>query len=388
MTQLSRNFYLFLGFHSFLLGLFPFFLPVYLYKEGVSLAAISWFVALTGLGFCITLWGLDRVRSKSIFIPVLVSFVLESCLLFLMVSGAPLPLVALVNGSYSCLYWTIQRILFLEGGGSEDSGRRFGNFQIVVLVVLKTGIFIGSLLLDNFGVWVICLLSLVVGCAGILLSYQYGRGFCFPASLQQQEPLGLKTIVRFSDTCNSRFIFAIDGIFLYMESYFWLISLFLVVGESFVRLGVLVIALAIILGMLFYFIKNRIDRINRQQVYVSATFLYIFSWGLRASLSDEMSRTVQLSLLLVIAFCTSFFRLAFNKRFFDIARWTSRYEYLFIKSYYSQMFLAIGFAIIGWCAISGPAVLTFLKSCYWICGLTAVGYLFYLPIEQGQKQKR
>jgi hypothetical protein len=388
MTRFSRNFYLFLGFHSFLLGLFPFFLPVYLFKQGVSLAGISWFIALTGVGFSLTLWVLDHTRSKSCLVPVALSFSLEGCLLLLLLSEAPLPLIALVNGGYSCLYWTIQRVLFLAGGGSEDSGRRFGNFQIYVLLILKAGIFIGSILLENIGVWAVGILTLLVGSSGIGVLWTYGRGLQFSTAMQQQKPLGLLDLVRFSDSLRSRWIFAMDGIFLYLESYFWLISLFIVVGESFVRLGVLVIVLAILLGLLFYFIKNKIDRFRNQRVYICAVFLYIASWGLRAALSGEMNYSFQLCLLMVIAFFTSFFRLAFNKRFFDNALRSSTYQYLFMKSYYSQLFLAIGFGLIGCWMASVSGDLDALRSFYWGVGIAAVGYLFYLPARTANGKGR
>ncbi|MGB3209744.1 MAG: hypothetical protein WBB19_03470 [Desulforhopalus sp.] len=385
MRGLSRNFYLFLGFHSFLLGLFPFFLPVYLFKNGASLAEISWFIALTGVGFNLTLWLLDHARKGSCLIPVLISFFLEACLLILLLSGVSLPLVALANGSYSCLFWTIQRVLFLAGGTSKDSGRRFGNFQIYVLIVLKAGVFVGSLLLENIGVGTVCLLSLVVGIAGMAVFWRYGRELQFPIAMQNQSPLSLRNVIGFSDRNNSRLVFAIDGIFLYLESYFWLITLFLVVGESFVRLGVLVIALAIILGLIFYLIKNRIDRIAGQKVYVIAVILYMVSWGLRGTLSEVADLTLQLCLLLAVAFSTSLFRLAFNKRFFDLALRGTLYQYLFIKSYLSQLFMAVGFGLIGWWTAGGGAVSAVLNSCYWFAGFAAGLYLLYRPVGKGGK---
>lgn len=61
---------------------------------------------------------------------------------------------------------------------------------------------------------------------------RYGRELQFPTAMQQQSALSIRTVVGFTDRYNSRLIFSIDGIFLYMESYFWLISLFLVVGVT------------------------------------------------------------------------------------------------------------------------------------------------------------
>jgi hypothetical protein len=386
MKTLSRNFYLFLGFHSFLQGLFPFFLPVYLLKNGATLAEISWFIALTGIGFSCTLWLLDHMRSESYLVPVIVSFLLEACLLVLLLSGAPLWLIALVNGGYSCLFWIIQRVLFLAGGSSEDSGRRFGNFQIYVLLVLKAGILIGGLLLENIGIWTVFLLTIVVAGLGVGVFWRYVRVMQFPAAMQQQKALSLRAVASFSDRYNSRLIFAIDGVFLYLESYFWLISLFLVVGESFIRLGALVVVLAVILGILFLLIKNKIDRLDKQKVYICAVLFYMLSWVLRGTLSGAMNLSLQLCLLVVVAFCTSFFRLAFNKRFFDTAEKSSLYHYLFIKSYFSQVSLAICFGLIGWLASGTMGVYSSLNVCYWVAGVSAVTYLLYLPAVRNDKR--
>lgn len=381
MNGFSKHYYLFLGLHSFLLGLFPFFIPVYLFNHGTTLAEISWFIAITGLGYSFALWVFDHYRSGSYRVPLLVSFALEVCLLILLLSGAPLPVIALVNGGYSCLYWTIQRLLFLAGGNAQDSGRRFGDFQIYVLVVLKAGVFAGSLLLENAGVGAVLLVSCIVGATGVGIFLRHHSGLRLPASLIQQRALSVRAIAGFADCYNSRLIFVIDGIFLYLESYFWLISLFLVVGNSFVRLGLLVIALAIILALLFLVIKNSIDRLDNQKVYLCSVILYIVSWVLRGFLSEEMTVSVQLLALLLVAFCTSFFRLAFNKRFFDTAEKSTGFQYILVKSYSSQVFLACGFGIIGLLAYSfSPTTSTFLPLCYWIAGIFAGLYLFYKPV--------
>jgi hypothetical protein len=101
-----------------------------------------------------------------------------------------------------------------------------------------------------------------------------------------------------------------------------------------------------------------------------------------------MELSLQLCLLMVIAFCTSFFRLAFNKRFFDTAQKSSLYHYLFMKSYFSQVFLVIGFGLIGWWASDSTGVSSLLNVCYWIAGLTAGAYLLYPVSACREKQRR
>lgn len=386
MINVTKNFYLFLGLHSFLLGLFPFFLPVYLYKNGAGLDEISWFIAVTGIAFSLTLFGLDFLRGKSYLVPLLISFVLEMCLLTLLVFGAPLWLVGIINGAYNCLYWMLQRILFLSGGTEENSGRRFGNFQIYILVVLKMGILCGSLLLENVGIAAVCMLSVGIACTGGIFFIKQREHLNFPQSLVSQQPMNVLELYRFKDNCRSRQVFIFDGVFLYIESYFWVISLFLMVGESFVKLGGLVILLALVLGLVFYVIKNRIDNIDKQKVYIVGVVLYMSSWVLRGLFNAEFSYAFQIAMLLAIAFCTSFFRLTFNKRFFDQAKHSGENRYLFVKSHYSQFFIAVAFGILGCCVMNFDANVGFLQTIYFTAAGCSIFYLLYRSYDSVEKE--
>lgn len=378
MGSLSRTYYLFLGFHGFLLGLFPFFIPVYLYKNSASLSKIALFVSISGFGFVLALWCWDRLRRRRFREMIVVSLLFELSLLFCVYMGADLTLIALINGGYSCLYWMTQRILFFSAVSSKNSGRNFGNFQIFVLIVLKMGIFVGSMMLERFGLTSVCLLSLVVVIIALFVFLlNHSESLEIPPLLQAQQPIGLSELNSFRDRYGSRLVFALDGVFLYLESYFWLISLFLLVGESYVKLGLVVIALALVLAVLFYLIKNRIDRLQSQKVYCWAVLLYALSWATRGSISEDMNFSLQMCLIVFIAFCTSFFRLAFNKRFFDLAGLSSGYKYIFFKSYYSQFFLAVAFLILAAILKKFSQAEELLPLLYWSSGGLTFLYLKY-----------
>ena len=383
MNGLFRTYYLFLGFHGFLLGLFPFFIPVYLYKNGTLLHEITLFVAFSGLGFILTLWCWDRLRRRLFRRMIIASLLVEVLLVFSIYLEINLTAVALINGVYNCLYWMIQRILFFSAVSPANSGRNFGNFQIFVLVILKAGIFIGSLLLGDFGIISICFVSFIIACAAVLVFIvRNAESLEVPGDLLAKNPINLFEIVSFRDRCFSRLVFVIDGVFLYLESYFWLISLFIVVGESFVKLGLVVIVLAFLLGCLFLLIKNRIDRLPVQGVYRAAVFLYALSWGIRGTITGNIPYTAQLCLIVLVAFCTSFFRLAFNKRFFDFAGLSTGYKYIFIKSYFSQFFLACIFFLFAFilreCSENGEH----MYYIYWLAAGFALLYLKYNPTLQ------
>jgi len=383
MNGLFQTYYLFLGFHGFLLGLFPFFIPVYLYKNGTLLPEITLFIALSGLGFILTLWCWDRLRRGLFRRMIIASLLLEVLLVFSIYLDVDLTIVALLNGGYSCLYWMIQRILFFTAVSPDNSGRNFGNFQIFVLVILKAGIFIGSLLLADFGIIAICFLSFIIACAAVLVFFLRSvKSLEVPSDLLAQKPIRLLEVVSFKDRCFSRLVFVIDGIFLYLESYFWLISLFILVGESFVKLGLVVIVLALFLGCLFLLIKNSIDRLPVQRVYGVAVFLYAISWGIRGTISVSIPYTAQICLIVLVAFCTSFFRLAFNKRFFDFAGLSTGYKYIFIKSYYSQFFLACFFFLLAVILRKFSENGEHIHYIYWLAAGFAFLYLKYIPALQ------
>lgn len=345
-----RNyFYIFLGLHSFLIGLFPFYIPVYLYAHGFSLESICLFIAITGVAFCFFLYLFERVTQYIAF-PYLVvfSFLSEFFLLTLFLfdkNQTFLIAAAIVNGIFNCCFWIIQRLLFLETITPRNSGKKFGNFQIFVLVILKAAIFLGGIVLESSGYLSLYLFSAGVVLVSCLFFLITNITVEFRNEWRNAQPLKVAEVLSFKDLFKSKWVFAVDGIFLYLESYFWIITLFLIVRESFSKLGLLVILLTIIFGFIFIFIKDKIDTLSVNVFYKGAVVLYAVSWILRAGVVEIEQKAVLLFIMAVITFCTSIFRLAFNKRFFDIAQSARPHEYIFMKSYYSQGFLVF-FAII------------------------------------------
>lgn len=383
--SVTKVFYHYTGFHSLLIGLFPFYIPVFLWKFGYTLSQISYFIACTGFGFCATLWLWDRL-SKGVGLQTLIrgSFLLEITLLSaVFFSGSPwfLLLFSILNGAYNCFFWILQRLLFYEMVSPENSGRNFGDFQIFVVILLKVGVFTGGIILEKQGFLILYLLSILLALLGALSLHIFQHGLALPVTLRNEKPYSFSELIRFQDGLRSKLIFALDGVFLYLESYFWLISLFLIVQESFWHLGLLIIGLTIVFSILFFFIKNSIDRIAKQKIYTLAVLFYTGSWLLRGSVGEDMTNSLLLTLLVLITFCTSFFRLAFNKRFFDHARQTSGHRYILAKSYYSQFFIGVMFSVLGLVYSHWSEVSHLLGYSYIAAGGVALLYLCY-PLRE------
>ena len=382
MPHHSRIFHLYLGLHSLLIGVFPFFIPVYLWKEGYGLGQLSIFIAIGGLGFCLGLWAWDRLRLKiDLASMIALSLLLEMLLLlnvYILNMDMTLPVLASLGicyGVYNCFFWTTQRALFFEIIEPANSGRKYGNFQIFVGALLQVGILLGGLLLERASFFYIVVLSAIIALVGFMILLVNKPEY--PDTLNRTKALGLREIAAFKDEDASKTIFIVDGAYLFLESFFWVVSLFLIAHESFTRLGIIVLSLAVIFGILFYLLKNIIDRLGRKRVYQMAVALYAASWALRALTDDKASLEVLFILLVVITFNTSIFRLVMNKRFYDIAKLTISHRYLVLKSYYSQaaiftLFLGFGLAVLQFDFNAG-----ILTPVYWVAALAALSYLVY-----------
>ena len=381
MPVLTRVFYLFSATHSFMLGLIALFIPVILWKTGASLAFISFFIAFSSLSFSIALIYWDKLRSKLAWSQMFsLSFIFEALLACIVIFGDKtllLTLGSILAGITGCFYWSTQRILFVNATNAKNIGNTFGNFQILVAFSLKLGILAGSFLLENNDLKILFAISLFISAMGYYFTNKtFAR--CIPP--KQSAPFSFEQIRTFKDEYHSRSIFFVDGLFLFFESYFWVISLYTLMGENIAKLGGVIVLLSVILAVIFVLIKKRIDHINAQRIFLIAVTGYVFSWLLRSNLTVDDNQYFFYISLLIITFLSNFFRLAFNKRFYHIARLKNSTEYIICKSYYSQLSIAVFFSIIGVLMMFGDDPMHQLQILYLIIlPLSAVYFLYKDP---------
>ncbi|PID59997.1 MAG: hypothetical protein CSB44_11835 [Gammaproteobacteria bacterium] len=304
-------------------------------------------------------------------------------------------MLGLTIGVANAFFWSTQRTLFLQRLGENNAGRHYGNLQIVVGAFLKAGILIGGwalattagplLLMVLAGITTIVTLKVLASIQDIdepLLapapfpvspetspdispdispetsadtSLRALPGISHhplpPASSRSlttsptSPHLGFATALRWHDNNRSREIFLLDGLFLFLESHFWTLAIYTLLGESFERLGAASVLLSVSFSILFWLLRSHIDRLPANRIYLFATVLYILSWLLRWWLVGTEANWVSALGLVAVTFCSLYFRLAFNKRFFDHARRSGGVSYLLAKSYQSQLALALGFAL-------------------------------------------
>ena len=377
----SGIFFRFLGLHTLLYGIFPFYIPVYMWTQGVTLGGISWFIAFSGSGFILGLWVWDRLRGMislvSMFALSLLLEVLLLLLILVMKSGGTAMVLAMgfAYGFYNCFYWTTQRAMFYSLINLQNSGRKYGNLQIFVGALLQVGIVIGGYILDMYTYYHMLIVSALI--AGLGLLFLLPSRPDYPRALSDQPSLSIPEVLRFKDQHKSRMMFITDATFLFAESFFWVITLFMLVHESFLSLGIVVLSLAVVFGLVFYFLKNVIDRISSRNLFQIAVVLYALSWWLRSYINEPMSLASLYLMMVVITFLTAFFRLALNKRFYDIAQHGLGNAYLVLKSYFTQMATLIIFALMAWVFMVAGDQVELLEYVYWVLAVCSLLYWIY-----------
>ncbi len=278
MPILSRTFYIFSAIHSFLLGLLPIFIPVILWDKGLLVTDIAWFIVLTAVGFLGALWFWDRLRAKANWpVIIAISFISQMLLVALLIQDELyllLSIGALINGIAGCFYWSTQRILFQTITSDKNTGNTFGNFQILVALSLKFGILIGSFLLESEYIKSLVLLSFSASIIGFFLLNRLLKKTDNLLTNQQPSAFSLSHILTFKDRFNSKKVFMVDGLFLFLESYFWVLMLYMLSKENFMKLGFLIVILSVFLAFIFFIIKRVIDRVNTQRIFVISVVGY------------------------------------------------------------------------------------------------------------------
>ena len=330
-------------------------------------------------------------------------------------SIAFLVLFGLANGLYNCFFWMTQRSLFLQRVDSSDSGRQYGNFQIFVTLFLKAGILIGGLLMERDGYVLLIIGSLIIitisaiwflSCddlqttaatkqltqmdevSGEVFSESHREpshhtlgDTCADAPPAQTAALSPTVTVidalQYRDRHRSRRIFVIDGLFLFLESHFWTLSLFWVTDQNFTQLGLTIIVLGALFGLAFFVAKNTIDRIPGNSVFTIAVLLYALSWFLRVPIGPALSTEWLYLLIILISFFSSFFRLTFNKRFYDVAAVAGDQQYLVIKSYVTQLAVFVCFLAIAVASVVIDDDARVLQLVYLVAGFGALVYGYY-----------
>ena len=377
--------------------------PAALFPAGFDLAAngitgciVRFYCDIRG-SYLLTLFFWEKLRVSQFRLwAIKGSFIAEFFLLLAVIADFAqnhLLLLALMNGVYGCFYWMSQRLLFksltsanslgMSSGkfSNTSSGNSFGNFQLLVGVLLKVGILSGAFLLENQYSSALITMTFIISVVGYLGVHQRLACKDIQSALSARE-VAFRDVIRFKDAQYSRTVFFLDGLFLFLESYFWVLSLYFLGNNNLTQLGSTIVILSIGLAIIFWLIKSRIDRLNVETVFLFSTLLYALSWYLRGALHPDLEKVVLYTGILAVAFFTSLFRLSFNKVFFDraeqLAEKGKTQNVLLAKSYFSQMGVAVFFSALTLLFFMQTPITGLLSTIYWICIPLTLVFLLYV----------
>jgi len=337
--------YYFTSIHSFYMWMFSFFIPVYLFKQGFLLNEIFLFIALWWLTFTFSIYIWDYIRYKIWLKTVIVlSLIFELFLvssLLLDKNTFFLITLAIIYGLTNCFFWLTNRVFFISGSEKNKIGNNFWNIQIIAFLVVKVWILVWWFFLSNDYIGLFVLLSFILTSIWIIFFTTNNKISKILKLFKNDKPVKIKNIFNFKDNLRSRITFILDGPYLFFESFLWVLTLFLISNENYNKLWLLVIALALSFSVFFVLIKKYIDKIDIKKLFYISVLIYSVWWFLRWYIWLDNNYYI----ILLIAFFTSFFRLTFNKNFFNIAKSTKTHDYVVTKSYYSQMSIFIFFII-------------------------------------------
>jgi hypothetical protein len=378
----NKLFFVFTGIHSILTGLFIFYIPIFLWSEFQSWALISLFIGIAGLSFTGALRVFEYVLSKySLRVLLLISFIFPSiCFAFFLLGIQTfIYFLALMYGVYMCWYYTLHRILFIHITTHNNTGKTFGNFQIFVFIILKITLLMTAFLLEKKDYMILFFLSLLFAVVGMTVFYF--KYFSFEKSLKllDYKVMPFKKILYFLSHSSAP-MFIIDGIFLYLESFFWVITLYFIAQGDFVYTALLIIILSLFFSIIHWFLKNKIDHMPGQKLFYLCVILYAISWLLRSVIPFIPSLILVSIGLIFITFSTVLFRLTLNKRFYDNARKFSCYEYMIAKSYITQISLSLFFVLMSWFLFQNMPNIESFHSFYFVFAFLSLGYLSYKKI--------
>ncbi len=382
INNFTKLLYVLLFINSFISGIFGIFIPLFLYNIGFSFSDISFFIAFNAISFFLFLFILERIISKInlnnlIKLTFFIYFLFISSIFFLKEIKYFIIIIAIFNGIYLCLFWKIHRLIFLKSINNFDIGKKFSNIQILIIIITQISILLGSIILEKFGFeYIYYLSSILIFLSFLLLSNNFKTNKGNNLIFKNYKAMSLKEILNFKDKYNSKLIFLIDGIFLFLESYFWLLIVFLYVKLNFISIGLIIVSIGIFFSIIYYFIRKNIDKSNSKKIFKIIILLYSFSWFLRIIFDYGENKILNFIIIGIIGFITILFRLVYNKIFFKIAKNTLNEKYIFLKSYYTQFVISIFFIILGYLFIYINQNLIIFKELFLISGIFSFLYFY------------
>ena len=283
-SKLTRL-YIFQAFMSFAKSMIGMFVPVYLYSLGFSISEIIIYgigVSVAFLFFIpLAVKTIKKIGFKYTFlltVPIYFSHIIT--LNYIDTNPALFHLAWITIGMYIAFFWPAFHSEMALNGTKSHRGSEVGTLQIITTILRSFGPFIGGVILGTLGYWdLLITISVIVSIGLIPLLFtqdiklkNYDFGFRDYIRLIKSKKHNLAKIA-----------FAAEGIEGHALGVFiWPIIVFLLLGQDFVKLGILLTVVSLIGVMFIFYFKKYIDKNNKNKILKVTTKLLSLHWFFKA----------------------------------------------------------------------------------------------------------
>jgi MFS family permease len=317
---------------TFVKSLIGIFIPVYMYSLGYSLSiigvylAIISFIALLLIPFATRM--ILKIGYKYTILLSLPIYIVHIFLINYIQNSLWIVLLAAFSfGLYVALFWPAYHLELSSQGSSKHRGAEIGTLQVIITLVSSISPFIGGVFLDYLSYNELLIFSLCILCVG------------FIPFLFAQDPPIKKFSLNFSDykkifskyPGSDKTGFFSEGAEFVVSAYFWPIIIFVLLGNSFIKLGLIFTVAALISVVFITFFKSYVDSHSKKKVLGIITKVMSFNWFLRG---------IMLAIFLPILYLSesiqrvivSIYHLSFSSLFYNNAK-SSKDEFMYVMAH-------------------------------------------------------
>lgn len=267
---------------TFVKSLIGIFVPVYFYSLGFSLTLIGIYLAVISLTSLLLMpLSTQLIKTLGYKYTILLSlpFYLIHIFLINYVQNSTIVvfIAAILFGTYVAFFWPAYHLELSQQGSTKNRAKEIGTLQVIITLVSSISPFIGGVFLDYLSYTELLMFSFVILFFGFI-----------PFLFSSDPPLKVYSI-KYRDykklilgiTLNQRIAFFSEGSEFVIAAYFWPIIIFVLLGSSFLKLGLVFTVVALISVVFITYFKSYVDSHSKKKVLLIATKCMSANWIVR-----------------------------------------------------------------------------------------------------------
>lgn len=352
------------------------FIPIYLYKLGYSIIDILLYTIGQSLIYLILIPISTKIIQKigfkyTILLSTPIYLIHLTTLNFLSSSPIFFHLAWISFGVYTAIFWPAMHSEIALNGSNKHRGSQMGTLQIIITIVATLAPFIGGTFLEISSYWNLLILIttiIILGTIPMLLSKDVKiQKFEF-------EFKDYIKLIKNKKVNNSKIAFASEGIEWLLNITIWPILVFILLNQSFLKLGILLTIVSIISIIIILYIKKILDKKDKNKILKIITKIMSLNWMLKSSILffgsfflyfiETIGKLIQ-----------TLFNISYSSIFYNNAKKIGYMDYIILRELYlhGTKTIFVLFIII-------PYLLIFKENLMILSSIVIIGIIFALGL--------